>query len=631
MKRRINASDGTVNEDGTPVTVLSDGTVLSRGYRVKYQRADEHCIIYKAMKGGRLYLVKEVHSPDTEALRALTHEQFLLEQFSHPGIQQSIELFNEDGRHYLVLEYIGGTSIDRIISPDSAVFMKERMFSDWASQLFDLFTYLQQQKKDGIYGETLVRNVIRSPKNIVRDSKGKIRLIDMGGSPHKDREEAELPDRSLLEPLAAPEFYEGRETDERSDVFTLGAIFYYLLSNGRGRDRITGLYPPVRNFNKKISQTLEELIMKALHHDPDSRFPTIKAMKSAYCLLKFDVDLGKSERRQFPLKTAAAALCTILAVILVTIIFCAQKPAEISATKEDAVRVAVTKGQRLTSQGSALPIFSPSMDPMLYPEHRQTSSSSTPSIAAQVPSAAPSVKTTAVISQPIHSAATAPVFSPPPSMILLQYPTGRPKTERHGTATPATPATPAAENRTKEERLVQLINANTDDIEPAREVCIGPENDYSISIPSGYYLINKKNPNTLLLVAFDDADAESSLRMIQIISSPLPEMKPETAVDIVRKSMISSGASIRDGKYINSRGGNSLIYRGYSLTYSYGPPSYLNVENIDYTHQDIIFAHTHSGRAYRVKFCAPSKNFSIYESSEFANVLRSLHFTIGDN
>lgn len=343
---------------------------------------------------------------------------------------------------------------------------------------------------------------------------------------------------------------------------------------------------------------------------------------------------GKNWKRPFSVKTTAAAVCTILAVILVIVIFCAQKPAERTAAKGSYAQVAATSRQGLTSPGSALPISSPSIDPMLYPEYRQASASSTPSIAALVPSAAPSVQTTTAISRPIHSATPAPESSSPPSLISLQYPTGAPQIGRHGTAPSSESekhaAAPITENLTKEEKLAQLIKANINDIEPSREVHISPENDYSISVPSGYYLIKKKGTNTLLLVAFDDTHIESSLRMIQVTASPLPEVKPEIAVAGMKMSLINSEASITEEKYINSRGGNSLLYQGYSFTYNFGPPPNFHVENIDYTHQDIYFAHNHSGKAYRVKFSAPKQSFSTYERSEFTNALRSLHFTIDD-
>ncbi|MHC9540052.1 MAG: serine/threonine protein kinase [Vulcanimicrobiota bacterium] len=641
MKRRINASDGTVNKDGTPVTVLSDGALLSQGYKVKYQGTDEHCTIYKAMKGDRLYLVKEVHSSDREAVSSLTYECFVLEQFSHSGIQQSVELFNEDGWQYLVLEYIGGSSIDRIISPDSAVFMKERLFSDWASQLFDLFTYLQLEKRNGIYGETLVKKVIRNPKNIVRDKEGKIHLIDIGASPRKNEGKKELLDSSLLQPLAAPEFYEGKETDERSDVFTLGAIFYYLLSNGRGRDRITGVYTSLGSINSNISPGLEELIMKALQHDPDYRFPSIKAMKSAYFLLKFETEPDKgsegSGKRPCSMKTAAA-LCTILAVVLFIIIFCAQKPAKNAATQGIVAGVAeMSPAQGLATPGSAVPLPSLQSDPMASLNYRQTEPPSIPSMAVSVPSAAPSVPSSPEISPSLSAAAPNPDSSAPPSLISLHYPTGAPQTGRHFTSPSEDPTKQAAaiknENISKEERLAQYVDADVQDLEPARNIYRGSQNDYSIMIPSGYYQVRKNGANTPFFATIDEKGSESSFRMIKVTSHPMPDTHNfdyKQAASTVMASLITSGAEMVEQKLINTKG-NHPLYEAYSFTYRLKSQLGPQPESSDYIYKECFFCNFNNDRAYRLKFCAPTQSFGTYESSEFSNTLRSFEFTYDKN
>ncbi|MGV8123839.1 MAG: serine/threonine protein kinase [Candidatus Xenobiia bacterium LiM19] len=641
MQQRIKAPNGIVKKDGTPVTILTDGTLLSRGYKVNYQKADERCIIYRAMKGNQFYLVKEVHSSDREAVNSFTHEQFVLEQFSHSGIQQSIERFKEDGWHYLVLEYIGGTSLDRIVSPNSVVFMGERLLFDWASQLYDLFTYLQLEKSNGIYGETLVKKVIRSPKNIVRDKEGKIHLIDIGASLCKDEEKTELSDRSLLQPLAAPEFYEGKETDERSDVFTLGAIFYYLLSNGKGRDQEKALYPPLSNINKNVSPALEALITKALQKNPDDRFPSIKAMKSAHYMLKFETEPGKKpegiREKVDQVKTAAAALCTILAVILFLAFLSVNKPSEKAATERGSARLAEASRQGPSSHGSALPYPSLPADPMLYPQYGESARSSMPSMSASVPSAASSVPVQAAISPSIPAATTTSsiYFSAPPSITSLHYPTGAPQNGRHYSEPSSEPEKQVADtkidNLTKEERLAKILRVSAGDLEPAQNVYISPENDYSVSIPSGYYFVKKRKKDNPLFVNFDETNIDSSLRSVQISSTLLPDSKLEGTIAAFKTALINSGATIKEEKFLNTKGKAGLDYQGYSLTYNFGPPPGFQVENNNYTHQDICFAHEHSGKVYRVKFCAPSESFSTYDSSEFANMLRTLHFTFSND
>jgi len=641
LRHRINAPGGTKKRDGTPVTVLPDGAVLFRGYKVSYQRTDGHINVYKAIRDGILYVIKEADSRDRESIKILVHEQFVLEQFSHSGIQQCIEFFKEEGWQYLVLEHVGGISLDRVISPNPSIFMNERLLFEWANQLYSLFSYLHLEKNDGIYGDTLVKKVIRSPRNIVRDREGKIHLVDIGASPSPEEDENRPSDEAALQPLAAPEFYEGRETDERSDVYTLGAVFYYLLSNGRGRNRETGLYPPLRNINGNISPALEELIMKALQKSPDDRFQTIKAMKSAHSLMKFDTKpditpegVGK---KALSAKTAAAALCTIMAVILFLFFLCAHKPADKKAVKADPARVAAAPEQGSASQGTAVSLHSSTVDPMLYPENRNPSGLSSPSMTTFTPSAAPSAAAQASIPQspPAPTPTTSCKKSLPPSIASLHYPTVMPQGGRHYTEPSPEPSKQVVavkvENLTREERLAKVLVLNPVDLEPAKSVYINQDNDFSISIPSDYYMVKNRGRYNSVFVNVDEKNVESSLRTIQIASARAPKAKPEDTISNFAVSLAASGATIIDQKNFNVKGGTNMLYQAYSFTYEFGPPPGFQTENQKYIHQELYFAHDHSGKAYRVKFCAPADSFAGYFSSEFEFTLRSLHFTISSN
>ncbi len=629
----MNAPDGIVKRDGTPVMILAEGSILSRGYKVNWQSADERYITYRAVKDGQFYLVKEVNSSDREAVKTLEHEQFVLEQFSHPGIQQSIERFKENGWQYLVLEYIGGTGLDRIVSPNSLVFMGENLLFNWAEQLYDLFAYLQLEKSDGIYGDTLVKKVVRSPRNIVRDREGKIHLIDIGISSSRIDEKASMAEKSLLQPLAAPEFYEGRETDERSDVFTLGAIFYYLLSNGQGRNINTGRYLPIGNINRNISPQLEALIMKSLQEDPDDRFPSIEAMKVKHHLIN---SMTSTEERNagirkklHPLRFAIPAACTALTIVLVFIAISARKPAERATRQSGAVTVAGVPSLQAPADSQSMATTSlVSTDPMLYTSQHHDPGQAVPSTAPSPPLAM------ATSPSPAHSVPLpSQQNTAPPMLSSSYYPKGAPQTaERHGATPSEIPPqrveTVKNEAHTKEEKLALLLKMNANDLEPAKETYISSENDYSISVPSGYYLVKKKGKNNALFAAFDDRNEESSLRMILITTSFVPDMKVEAAIASYKLSLMTSGAALIDEKQINTKGGESLLYQAYSFTYVFGPPPQFNVDQREYIHQDLNFAHPRTGKAYRMKFCAPKDSFSMYDHNEFESTLRSLHFTI---
>jgi len=638
MQYRINSPDGAVKKDGSPVKVLPEGTVLSNGYKVAWQSTDKRCIVYKAIKEEKFYLIKEVHASDREAVKALTNEHFVLEQFSHPGIQRCIERFRDNDWHYLVLEYIDGMSLDAAVSTGPPAFMVKRHLLDWADQLYDLFMYLRQEKNDGIYGDTLVKKVIRSPRNIIRDGEGKIYLVDVGVS--CDIEKPQQDEMALLQPLAAPEFYEGRDTDERSDVFTLGAIFYYLLTGGKGRNSSTGKYLRLGDINRNVSPGLEAIIMKALQSNPDDRFHSVKAMRAAHMAIKNSESgrksLEENGKRPFITKAMVPAACTALAAILVLIAIVTQRPKERPDHEKERISVAGMTSTKISAlQGSTMPQFKLPIDPMLYPDGQQAPASpdlsSTPSTPAE-----PLSSTLSIASSPAQAPAipalsphplSAPAFTEP-----AQYPTGEAQvTERkdkNPTVDPDIRTETGKKNpKTKEEMLALLLAVNKSALEPEKGTFISPENDYSISIPSGYYKIRDRGTKNNLFVNIDDILSESSLRMIQISATNITNIEASEAIARNKIDLISSGVTITDERFIPIRGSTSRTYKGYSFTYISRPPVQFHMEENEYIHQDIFFAHPNSQYGYRIKFCALKDGFSAFQG-EFEDVLHSLHFTI---
>jgi hypothetical protein len=334
----------------------------------------------------------------------------------------------------------------------------------------------------------------------------------------------------------------------------------------------------------------------------------------------------------------AAALCIILAAVLFLIIFCAQKPAENAITRGGAAGVAeIPAGQRLTTPGSAAPLPSLQSDPVASLNYQQTEAPSIPSMAVSVSSAAPSVPSSPEISPSLSAAAPNPDSSAPPSLISLHYPTVAPQTGRHITAPSEEPTKQASsvknENISKEERLAQYVDADARDIEPVRNIYRGSQKDYSILIPSGYYQVRKNGANTPFFVTIDEKGSESSFRMIKLTFHPVNYNRNfdyKQAASTVMATLIASGAEMLEDKLINTKG-NHPLYEAYSFTYKLRSQLGSQPESSDYIYKECFFCNFDNDRAYRLKFCAQKENFATYESSEFANTLRSFEFTYDKN
>jgi serine/threonine protein kinase len=291
MSFRVPAPDGSVAADRKPRMVLPDGAIVRKVYELHYLASGGMGVIYKARKGQESFIVKEVDSRDGQGVVALTQEMTILQRLDDPGIVKVFELFEEDGFFYLVEEFIDGTSLDRLIPSGSSEFLPEELVLDWAMQLYDIFDYLHRQKPPIIYRDL-------KPQNSVKDSKGRIRLVDFGLARLKRNDQFSDTMKMGTTGTASPEHYGGRQTDARSDIYTLGATLHLLLTNGRGSGRGLFRFEPLRAINPHISESLEKVIHKALNHEPEDRFQSIDEMRQAtlQSIRNLPAAPGKKER-----------------------------------------------------------------------------------------------------------------------------------------------------------------------------------------------------------------------------------------------------------------------------------------------------------------------------------------------
>ncbi|MDQ7824020.1 MAG: protein kinase [Candidatus Eremiobacteraeota bacterium] len=273
MGFRVPAPDGRKREN-LPVLVLPEGTLLKGCYKISYLTMGGMSVVYKAVKGTMTYLIKEVEASDSQGVISLSQEKSTLERLDHPGIVKVFDFFGEEGFYYLVVEYIDGESLDKLVSPIRDVFLQEKVVLEWAMQLYDIFEYLHRQKPPIIYRDL-------KPQNIIKDRQGKVHLADFGIA--RVLKDAKTSDTSPMGTAitASPEHYGGRQTDARSDIFTIGATLHFLLTNGKHTGTLFE-FPPLRTINPKVSENLEQVIRKATELEPEKRYQSIGEMRQAH-------------------------------------------------------------------------------------------------------------------------------------------------------------------------------------------------------------------------------------------------------------------------------------------------------------------------------------------------------------
>ncbi len=258
---------GLKDTDGLPVLALPPGTVMRRGYQMHFLALGGMSLCYRGDLDGKTYFLKEVATQDAREVMALNQEKGLLERFDHPAIVKVHQLFEEDGFYYLVLDFVEGQSLDRLVSPFPDNFLQDQVVADWGRQLCDVLGYLHRQEPVVIYRDL-------KPRNVVKDHQGRLHLVDFGIA--RLFKEGKSKDTEALGSAltASPEHYSG-QTDVRSDVYSLGATLHYLLTNGRCPRESPFEFSPPRSVNPRMSAALEQVVMKALEVDPARRWQTM--------------------------------------------------------------------------------------------------------------------------------------------------------------------------------------------------------------------------------------------------------------------------------------------------------------------------------------------------------------------
>ena len=184
---------------------------------------------------GKQWAVKEIALSENQKRRklvidSLLAEANLLKSLDHAAIPRIVDLIDEGGTLFVVMDYIEGKTLSQILKDNGA--QSEADVIDWAVQLCDVLDYLHHRDSALVYRDL-------KPSNIMLHSDGTVRLIDFGIA---CREGTEVDSEHILgtKGFAAPEQYQvGSAIDRRADIYGLGATMYVLLTGAKLSDTKT--------------------------------------------------------------------------------------------------------------------------------------------------------------------------------------------------------------------------------------------------------------------------------------------------------------------------------------------------------------------------------------------------------
>lgn len=220
--------------------------------------------------GGRLRALKRYH-PSVGAFAA--KERDMLIQIRHPFIPELTDWIPPDAANHtgaIVTNYVAGTPLDNLFR-GAGNEMSEGAVLGLAIQVCLLLEYLHGLKPQPVIYRDL------KPSNLLIDARGEVHLIDFGSS--RLYKPWGLLDTEQLGTVgfAAPEQFELRQSDERTDLYALGALMYYLLNGGR----LHYFRPAGTPWVMPVRPSLQKIINQLLEPEPEARFQSAETVRMA--------------------------------------------------------------------------------------------------------------------------------------------------------------------------------------------------------------------------------------------------------------------------------------------------------------------------------------------------------------
>src|SRR5579885_37661 len=276
------------------------------GMGVVYKARDTHLDRYAAIK-----VLPPEAVADPERQRRFVQEARAASALDHPNIITIYDIGHQDGFEFIAMEYVAGRTLEDLIR------RKGLRLSDFLSIAVQIADALARAHAAGIVHRDL------KPSNIMVDEHDLVKVLDFGLAKLVPAPEPpELAEtRTLGSPSTAhtdeavivgtagymsPEQAQGMKLDARSDIFSLGAVLYEMITGQhafQGDTRLSILTAvlreepkPIHELNPSVPAELERIISRCLRKDPQWRFQHMEDLKVALAELKQESDSGKLAR-----------------------------------------------------------------------------------------------------------------------------------------------------------------------------------------------------------------------------------------------------------------------------------------------------------------------------------------------
>jgi len=248
----------TIGEGGMANVYLAHDLILDRDVAIKILRGDL--------------------SGDEKFVRRFQREALAASSLSHPNIVEMYDVGEDKGMYYIVMEYVKGVTLKQLIKKRGGLSLSECI--DIMLQLTDGISHA--------HASYIIHRDIK-PQNIMIQDNGEIKITDFGIAIALNNTQM-TQTNSIMGSVhyLPPEQASGKVATVKSDIYSMGIMFYELLTGSlpfKGDTAFEIAYkqikediPSVREINPSIPQSVENVILKATAKNPKNRYNSAKEM-----------------------------------------------------------------------------------------------------------------------------------------------------------------------------------------------------------------------------------------------------------------------------------------------------------------------------------------------------------------